>query len=52
MDRRALWERVSVTHIVGLPLEDDYLPMIWETFRYGTPATKWVDLKYQAGRSP
>jgi|SRR5687767_4631249 len=45
-------ERVSVKHIVGLPLDDSYLPMVWETFRHGTPRTKWVDFKYQRGRSP
>lgn len=45
-------ERVSVRHIAGLLLEDDYLPMIWETFRHGTPRTRWIDFKYQRGRSP
>ena len=45
-------ERVSVKHIVGLSLEDDYLPMIWETFRHATPRTRWIDFKYQRGRSP
>ena len=45
-------ERVSVKHIVGLSLEDDYFPMIWETFRHGTPRTTWIDFKYQRGRSP
>ena len=45
-------ERVSVKAIVGLPLEDDYLPMVWETFRHGTPKTTWIDFKYQRGRSP
>lgn len=45
-------ERVSIKHIVGLSLEDDYLPMIWETFRHGTPKTRWIDFKYQKGRSP
>ncbi len=45
-------ERVSVKHIVGLMLEDDYLPMVWETFRHATPKTTWVDFKYQRGRNP
>lgn len=45
-------ERVSIRHIVGLRLEDDYLPMVWETFRHATPKTRWVDFKYQKGRSP
>ena len=45
-------ERVSIRHIVGLPLPDDYLPMIWQTFRHATPRTAWVDFKYQRGRSP
>ena len=45
-------ERVSVKHVVGLSLEDDYLPMVWETFRHETPHTSWVDFKYQRGRSP
>ena len=45
-------ERVSIRHIVGLGLEGDYLPMIWETFRHATPSTRWVDFKYQKGRSP
>ena len=45
-------ERVSVRHMVGLSLEDDYLPMVWETFRHATPRTRWIDFKYQRGRSP
>ena len=45
-------ERVSVKHIVGLMLEDDYLPMVWETFRHASPKTTWVDFKYQRGRNP
>ena len=45
-------ERVSIKHIVGLGLEDDYLPMLWETFRHATPRTRWMDFKYQRGRSP
>lgn len=45
-------EMVSVRHIVGLTPEHDYLPMVWETFRHATPGTKWVDFKYQRGRSP
>ena len=45
-------ERVSVKHIVGLSLEDDYLPMLWETFRHASPKIRWIDFKYQKGRSP
>ena len=45
-------ERVSARHIVGLLLADDYLPMIWGTFRHATPRTTWIDFKYQRGRSP
>ena len=45
-------ERVSVKHIVGLNLKDDYLPMVWETFRHATPKARWIDFKYQRGRSP
>ncbi len=45
-------ERVSAKSIVGLRLEDDYLPMVWETFRHATPRTRWIDFKYQRGRSP
>jgi hypothetical protein len=45
-------ERVSARHIVGLPLADDYLPMMWGTFRHATPRTTWIDFKYQRGRSP
>jgi len=45
-------ERISVRHIVGLDPDGDYLPMLWETFRHSAPRTRWVDLKYQRGRSP
>ncbi len=45
-------ERVSVKHIVGLKLKDDYLPMVWETFRHATPKTTWIDFKYQRARNP
>jgi len=45
-------ERVSVRHIVGLSLDDDYFPMLWTTFRHATPKTRWIDFKYQRGRSP
>ncbi len=45
-------ERVSIKHIVGLRVEDDYLAMLWETFRHSSPRTKWIDFKYQRGRSP
>jgi hypothetical protein len=26
--------------------------MLWETFRHSKPRTKWIDFKYQRGRSP
>ena len=45
-------ERASARHIVGLLLDDDYLPMVWGTFRHATPRTTWIDFKYQRGRSP
>lgn len=45
-------ERASARHIVGVLLEDDYVPMIWGTFRHSTPRTTWIDFKYQRGRSP
>ena len=44
-------ERVSIKHVVGLNLEDEYVPMVWETFRHATPRTTWIDFKYQRGRS-
>jgi len=50
--RRGDPERVSVKHVVGLRLEDDSLPMLWETFQHATPRTRWIDFKYQRGRSP
>lgn len=50
--RRGDPERVSVKHLVGVRLEEDYVPMIWETFRHATPRTAWIDFKYQRGRSP
>ena len=45
-------DRISVNHIVGLGPDGDYLPMLWETFRHSCPRTKWIDFKYQRGRSP
>ncbi len=45
-------ERVSVRHIVGLKADGDYLPMLWETFRHSAPRSRWIDFKYQRGRSP
>ena len=44
-------DRVSVRHIVGLGLADECQPMLWESFRHSCPRTKWVDFKYQRGRS-
>jgi hypothetical protein len=45
-------DRISVRHIVGLGPDGDYLPMLWETFRHSRPHTRWIDFKYQRGRSP
>jgi hypothetical protein len=45
-------DRISIRHIVGLGPDEDYLPMLWETFRHSSPRTHWIDLKYQRGRSP
>lgn len=45
-------ERVSVRHVVGLNLADEYVPMVWESFRHASPRTRWMDFKYQRGRSP
>jgi len=45
-------ERVSVEHIVGLGPDGDQLTMLWETFRHADPRTRWMDFKYQRGRSP
>lgn len=50
--RRGDPERVAIRHIVGLSLDDDTVPMLWETFRHATPKTRWIDFKYQKGRSP
>ena len=50
--RRGDPERISVKHIVGLVGDGDYLPMLWETFRHSSPRTRWIDFKYQRGRSP
>jgi hypothetical protein len=32
--------------------DGDYLVMLWETFRHSSPRRRWVDFKYQKGRSP
>lgn len=45
-------DRISVQHIVGIGPEGDYLPMLWETFRHSRPRSRWIDFKYQRGRSP
>jgi hypothetical protein len=45
-------DRVSITHIVGLDADGEYLPMVWETFRHSRPRMAWIDFKYQRGRSP
>jgi hypothetical protein len=45
-------DRVSIRHIVGLRPDDDFLPMLWDTFRHSSPRMHWIDFKYQRGRSP
>ena len=45
-------DRTSIRHIVGLSPDGDYLPMLWETFRHSSPRRRWIDFKYQRGRSP
>lgn len=50
--KRGDTERVSIRHIVGLRLDDEFVPMLWETFRHATPRIRWMDFKYQRGRSP
>lgn len=45
-------DRISIKHIVGLVIDKEYIPMLWETFRHESPKIKWVDFKYQRGRSP
>ena len=45
-------DRVSITHIVGVGPDDDYLPMLWETFLHSSPRKARIDFKYQKGRSP
>ena len=45
-------DRARVERIVGLDPDGDYVPMLWETSRQSSPRTKWIDLKYQRGRSP
>jgi len=45
-------ERISIRHIVGTGPDGDYLPMLWESFRHATPRSRWIDFKYQKGRSP
>ena len=50
--RRGDPDRISVLHIVGLDPDDEYLPMLWTTFRHSSPRTHWIDFKYQRGRSP
>ncbi|MEO8196971.1 MAG: hypothetical protein ABI689_09640 [Thermoanaerobaculia bacterium] len=50
--RRGGPDRISVQHIVGLAPDGDHLPMLWESFRHSSPRTRWIDFKYQRGRSP
>lgn len=45
-------DRISIKHIAGIVLAEEYVPMVWETFRHMSPKIKWVDFKYQRGRSP
>lgn len=45
-------DRISIKHIAGIVLAEEYVPMLWETFRHMSPKTQWIDFKYQRGRSP
>lgn len=45
-------DKISIKHIVGVVLDKEYIPMLWETFRHASPKVKWMDFKYQRGRSP
>lgn len=43
---------ISVVHILGVkPVEDYYLPMMWETAPERYPDEKWFDFKYLNGRN-
>lgn len=45
-------EIIRVVHIVGLrPNNDDYLPMMWETYMVGNEAERLFDFKYLGGRN-
>jgi hypothetical protein len=42
---------LSVVHIVGLgPIDNVYIPMMWETFPNGNKKERWFDFKYVNGR--
>lgn len=41
-----------VVHIVGIETDDDYLPMMWETFWDRRPDAPVFDFKYLRGRNP
>lgn len=44
---------LHVKHIVGLgPIDDDYVPMMWETIPDGSKEETWIDFKYIRGRNP
>ena len=45
-------DKISIRHIVGLVLDQDFVPMLWGTFRHASPKVTWMDFKYQRGRSP
>lgn len=39
-------------YIVGLDIDGEYLPMMWETYAVASPDDKWFDFKYINGRNP
>ncbi len=44
-------EKLYVIHIVGLNVNDHYLPMMWETYPVSDPEDRWFDFKYINGRN-
>jgi len=44
---------LRVIHIVGLHCDDDdYVPMMWETYPKDSPTQRRFDFKYQRARNP
>ncbi|MCH7950972.1 MAG: hypothetical protein IH875_10945 [Candidatus Dadabacteria bacterium] len=43
--------KLRVVHIVGLELENEYLPMMWETYFTHNPSENVFDFKYLNGRN-